>query len=191
MYIVGLGNPGSEYAETRHNIGFAVVDALAEKLDIEFRAGRGEYLIGSARYRGKNLSIVKPLTYVNNSGIAVREIVDDYGMDLSELLVVSDDLHLPLGTIRLRLKGSDGGHNGLYSIIYHLSTDQFPRLRCGIGSDAMPKNSKERKDFVLSSFEEEESGHVRTMIDEALDAALTSAVEGIQTAMNRCNTRKV
>ena len=162
--IIGLGNPGSEYDGTRHNIGFTVVDKLAKKFDADFHAGRGEFVSTSFRVKGEQVLLVKPLTYMNNSGVAVKEILEQHHLLLEELLVVVDDFQLPLGTLRLRTKGSDGGHNGLASIIYQLESDEFPRLRCGIQSEAMPKNKNMMADFVLSPFEEKEQDKVKKMI---------------------------
>ena len=189
--IVGLGNPGSEYEGTRHNLGFAVIDALAKKLGVNFRPGRGEFVIGFSNTGDKEIALLKPLTYMNNSGIAVKEIVEWYKTSLNDLLVVTDDFHLPLGTLRMRLKGSDGGHNGLYSVIYQLQSDEFPRMRCGIGSESMPKNKKEIADFVLSPFEKQEREIVQDLIQRAQEAALVTATDGIETAMNRFNVLKI
>lgn len=186
--IIGLGNPGSEYEGTRHNLGFDVVDALCRRLRVGFRAGKGEYLVAQSSYRGTSLTLVKPLTYMNNSGIAVQDIVERFTEGCESLLVVCDDFQLPFGKIRIRPKGSDGGHNGLYSIIYHLQRHDFPRLRCGIATEAMPKRKTEMAQFVLSPFAKEESSAVADMIDRAADAALTFVHEGIEAAMNRFNT---
>ncbi len=189
--IIGLGNPGSEYEGTRHNIGFAVIDALAEQLDIHLRGGRGEYVIGLKEIEQAKIALVKPLTYMNNSGIAVREIVDWYKISLQDILVITDDFQLPLGSIRIRQKGSDGGHNGLYSIIYHLQSNEFPRLRCGIASDAMPKNKKEMPEFVLSPFQKKEDEIVQEMIINARSAVNEAIINGTETAMNRFNNIKI
>jgi PTH1 family peptidyl-tRNA hydrolase len=189
--IIGLGNPGSEYEGTKHNIGFAVVDALAKKLHVNLRAGRGEYMIGLAASGEQKLALIKPLTYMNNSGIAVREIMDWYKVPISDLMVVTDDFHLPLGTLRIRLKGSDGGHNGLYSIISHLESNEFPRMRCGVESASMPKNKKEMADFVLSPFVKKELDTVHDMIHRAETAAIVAATDGVETAMNRFNATKI
>jgi peptidyl-tRNA hydrolase, PTH1 family len=185
--IIGLGNPGSEYEGTRHNIGHAVIDALSESTKIQLRIENGDYLIGSRTIYGKKITLVKPLTYMNNSGIAVKAIVDEYNVPLSQLIIVSDDFNLLLGTLRLRPKGSDGGHNGLYSIIYHLNANEFPRLRCGIASDQMPKDKNKMSDFVLSPFEDAERKIVQQMIYDARDAALVTIVHGIEAAMNWFN----
>jgi PTH1 family peptidyl-tRNA hydrolase len=146
--VVGLGNPSSEYEETRHNIGFVVVDETAKELGIKFHKENSDYLIGIKNYRNQLIALVKPLTYMNNSGIAVKNIIEQYKLPLENLLVVVDDFNIPIGTIRIRRSGSSGGHNGLESIIYHLQTEDFPRLRCGIGSESMPKNKQELANLV-------------------------------------------
>lgn len=184
--IFGLGNPGREYEMTRHNVGFMVVDALAEKIGVDFKPGAGDYLIGSGRRAGKEILLVKPLTYMNNSGVAVKDVVEKYKIDLRDILVICDDLNLPLGVIRIRQKGSDGGHNGLYSIIYHLKTMEFPRLRCGIGN---PEKMKNMVDFVLSKFDEDEIEILKEMIARAVDATLCFISDGISVAMNRFNKK--
>lgn len=185
--IFGLGNPGKEYEMTRHNVGFMVVDALADKLGIALKPGKGDYLIGPGKYEGKELMLIKPLTYMNNSGIVVKDVVERYRVDVRDVFVICDDLNLPLGMIRIRQKGSDGGHNGLYSIIYHLGTIEFPRLRCGIGN---PDKMKNMVDFVLSKFDEDEIGIVNDMIGLAVEATLCFISEGVLKAMNKFN-RKV
>ena len=185
--IIGLGNPGSEYEGTRHNIGFAVVERLAQTLRLEFRAGRGEYLLAEKMLSGEKIVLVKPVTYMNGSGVAAKEIVDRYELPLSQLLVVADDVHLPVGSLRIRPEGSDGGHNGLASIIYQLESQAFPRLRCGIGSATVQVRKGELSEFVLSLFDVDERTGVESMIDLAADAALTVALQGLQAAMNRFN----
>lgn len=185
--IIGLGNPGGEYDETRHNVGFMVVDTLCETLQTEFEAGKGDYLIAVSRYRGKRIALVKPLTYMNNSGLAVVDLVEYRSLNAKDLLVVCDDFNLPLGRIRLRPKGSDGGHNGLYSIIYHLQTEDFPRLRCGIGRLISPGEEYDATKFVLSVFDRDERSAVRKMVTKAGEAALCFATEGLTVAMDRWN----
>ena len=138
FFVVGLGNPEKRYTGTRHNIGFEVVDRLAQELCMQFNPGRREFLISQGSFRDQPLVLVKPLTFMNESGLAVMEIRDQFDARNEDLLVVCDDFQLPLGQLRVRLRGSDGGHNGLYSIIYHLQSEEFPRLRCGIASSAMP-----------------------------------------------------
>ena len=207
----GLGNPGSEYDGTRHNVGFSIVDALCEELGVELRAGEGEYLIGTASYRGTRCCLVKPLTYMNNSGVAVQDVVVRQKIRLDEVLVMCDDFQLPLGKLRLRGSGSDGGHNGLYSVIYHMQTDKFPRLRCGIAgppesfgpasgeglrsaggrrraAESMPPRKSAMAQFVLTVFTRDEQHVVKQMVSRARDAALTFAGEGLTAAMNRFNS---
>lgn len=185
--IIGLGNPGSEYEGTRHNVGFAVVERLAQTLRLEFRPGRGEYLIAEKMLSGEKIVLVKPVTYMNGSGVAAKEIVERYELPLSQLLVVADDVHLPVGALRIRPDGSEGGHNGLASIIYQLESQNFPRIRCGVGNATVQVRRGELSEFVLSVFEVDERNGVEAMIDRAADAALTVAVQGLQAAMNKFN----
>jgi PTH1 family peptidyl-tRNA hydrolase len=188
IIVVGLGNPGTEYDWTRHNVGFKVIDELARRFKISIRPGRGDYLFAACRVSGKEVVLVKPLTYMNNSGIAVSELLEKYSAGLHELMLVADDFALPLGTIRVRTKGSDGGHNGLSSIIYQLNTNEFARIRCGIRREIMPP--KERMaEFVLSPFEREERETVDAMIAKAADAVVEFTTTGIAKTMNKFNTR--
>ena len=189
--IIGLGNPGAEYDGTRHNIGFAVVDAIARSLNLDLQAGRGEYVGGWKLLRQREIILVKPLTYMNNSGVAIAEIIGSRAIPMDQLLVVVDDFHLPLGTLRLQKKGSDGGHNGLYSIIYHLQSENFPRLRCGIGGETMPVNRKEMAGYVLSPFEKEEKAIVIKMIERASTIAGIAATENIDAAIGRLNASNI
>lgn len=184
--IFGLGNPGGEYEMTRHNVGFMVVDALAKRLGFNFKPGAGDYLVSLGKYAGKEILLVKPLTYMNNSGVAVKDVVERFKIDLKDILVICDDLNLPLGVLRIRQKGSDGGHNGLYSIIYHLKTTEFPRLRCGIGNFERVQNMV---GFVLSKFNDDEIKILNEMIANAVDATLCFITDGILIAMNRYNRR--
>lgn len=185
--IIGLGNPGSDYDGTRHNVGFMVVDALCETLQTEFEAGKGDYLIAVSRYRGKGITLVKPLTYMNNSGLALVDLLEHYSLSVKDFLVVCDDFNLPLGRIRFRPKGTDGGHNGLYSIIYHLQTEDFPRLRCGIGRLISPGEVFDATKFVLSVFDRDERSAVRKMVTKSSEAVLCFATEGLTAAMDRWN----
>ena len=185
--IVGLGNPGEEYVGTRHNIGFNVVDAIAAKLRIRFRSKRGLYSLASGTIRNESVLLLKPLTYMNNSGSAVRELIDLHKIPLSAVQIIVDDFQIPLGKVRLRLKGSDGGHNGLHSIIYQLHTSEFPRIRCGIGSEAMPTEKSQMADFVLTQFEPSESKLAKEMIGLARDAAMAAVIDGFAAAMNQIN----
>jgi len=187
IIVVGLGNPGYEYRGTRHNIGFSVIDELSARFKKKLQAGLGEYMLGSFHVDRKELLLVKPLMYMNNSGEAVVDVLERYPIPLENLIIVADDLALPLGKIRIRPKGSDGGHNGLYSIIYHLASSEFPRIRCGIMQPEMrPKN--EMAGFVLSPFEPGEQEEVGKMVKRAADAVLEFAVSGIARTMNKFNT---
>ncbi len=185
--VIGLGNPGWEYEHSRHNLGFMVVDELCRRLKKDLGPGKGEYAFTHCIVSGREIQLVKPLTYMNNSGIAVVDVLELAGGSPGNLLVISDDFALPLGTLRLRTSGSDGGHNGLYSVIYHLGTEDFPRLRCGIGKELMPLKS-ERADFVLSPFDEDERAAATAMVSRAADAVIECVTSGIDRAMNIVNT---
>ena len=184
--IAGLGNPGKRYAATRHNAGFMVVDWLAERHRLSFRAGKGDYLISEVmRAEGSEAELVllKPLTFMNNSGMAVRSVVDYFNFDLERLLVVLDEFQLPFGKLRLRPNGSDGGHNGLSSVIQHLGTEGFARLRLGIGNEF----SGDAGEFVLSEFSKSERELLPAIIEKAGEAIIDFAVHGVQHAMSRFN----
>jgi PTH1 family peptidyl-tRNA hydrolase len=182
--IVGLGNPGTEYAGTRHNIGFEVVDALAERCDIALQSGRHQSLTGWGSHRGYPFGCAKPLTYVNRSGLAVRGLMQEHQLEPRELLVVVDDLHLPVGKLRLRPGGGSGGHNGLDDIAERLGTTDFPRLRIGIGQDF---RRGQQADYVLSPFTPEQREVIDATIERACDAALVFVREGVEPAMNQFN----
>lgn len=186
--IIGLGNPGKKYQHTRHNVGFMVVDDFARKLDLNFQQGRGDYLQASGIVDRKKVTLVKPLTFMNNSGLAVRQVVDFYKTDLSNILIIVDDFQIPLGIIRIRKRGSDGGHNGLASIISHLGTRNFPRLRVGIGRDTPIDNWVS---FVLSDFSREEVKFLERIIPIANEAIIGFITEGVETAMNRYNRKQL
>ncbi|MBX2821484.1 MAG: aminoacyl-tRNA hydrolase [Rhodothermaceae bacterium] len=185
--IVGLGNPGAEYEQTRHNVGFMAVDVLAEKAKITLSPDRGPALAGSGRYRGRPLSLVKPLTYMNRSGSAVRHHMKKLGLSSRDVLVLYDDLNLEPGVIRIRQKGSSGGHNGMQDIIDVLGSDDIPRVRIGIGSNF----SRGRQvDYVLSAFQDDEMEVMEPAIKNAGEASLLFIREGIVAAMNRFNKKK-
>ncbi len=189
--IIGLGNPGYEYENTRHNLGFKVINAVASKLNLRLNDGRDYCISDIKEVGGVRILLMKPLSYMNNSGIIVKELLETYQINLDQILVVIDDFTLPLGTIRIRESGSSGGHNGLYSIIYHLESEDFPRLRCGIASKWMPKRKDALADFVLSPFIDEEIAIVKKMIIKARDAAIVSATENIKTAINSFNRNAI
>ncbi|MFH1277352.1 MAG: aminoacyl-tRNA hydrolase [Candidatus Eisenbacteria bacterium] len=185
LAVVGLGNPGGEYEGTRHNVGFRVVDMLA--------GGRGpfeerpRYLCLGSRIAGKRALLVKPTTYMNRSGGAVADLLDDRGLGLADLLVVSDDVNLPLGRIRIRAKGSDGGQKGLASVIGEVGTEDFARIRLGVGP--APAGTADLADFVLRRFAADETPAVERMIDEAVSCVRMWAAVGVEGAMGRCNRK--
>jgi len=179
--IVGLGNPGARYAETRHNIGFKVVERLAEKLNLNFRAGKGDYLIASG---AAEILLLKPLTYMNNSGLAVRPAADYFDIPAARMLIVFDDYQLPLGKLRLRPHGSDGGHNGMASVIQHLGTPEVSRLRLGIGAEFA---KGEMADYVLTTFSRDEHKLLPEIYDRAVEAVLCFINDGMPQAMNKFN----
>lgn len=180
MTVFGLGNPGERYAATRHNIGFMVVDELSRRLRARFRNSDGR-AVGRSNWRGDELRLVKPLLYMNESGLPVAE---QLGREPDEFLVVCDDFALGFGRLRLRPQGSEGGHNGLASIIYRLGTDRFPRLRIGIGA---PPAGQDRAEYVLEPFTPDEARLLPGLIGRAADACLAVATEGLERAMNRYN----
>ena len=184
--IAGLGNPGPVYERTRHNIGFMVVDELSRRLGISFERGPGQYLQALKTRGGVTFHLVKPVTFMNNSGEAVLEAADRHALVGDALLVVIDDFQLPLGVLRLRAGGSDGGHNGLRSVLSHFGTEDIPRLRCGIGKEVMPP-AEERRNFVLAPFDSDELAIARDMVARAADAASLFAKSGIHHAMNLYN----
>lgn len=185
--IVGLGNPGPNYQHTRHNVGFMVVDRLAQRLApgspvrSQFQAA-----VLETRTDDDKCLLVKPMTYMNLSGTTVAEIVRFYKLDAGDLLVITDDAALPLGDLRLRKGGSDGGHNGLADIALRLGTEEYPRLRVGID----PPGRLPRHDYVLGRFTPEQAAVMQDRLGGAADAAWCWANEGIDAAMNRFNTRK-
>jgi PTH1 family peptidyl-tRNA hydrolase len=180
----GLGNPGKRYDLTRHNIGKQVITRLIRSLGLSLRPGTGEFFY--ARDPVRDLCLVVPTTYVNMSGVSAAETLDFFGVTPARMMVVFDDFNLPLGTIRIRKKGSDGGHNGLASIIYHLASQEFPRLRLGVGP--LPPDA-DPADFVLSKFTPEEEATVERLKKEAVEALTSVADSGIEHAMNTYNRR--
>lgn len=152
-FIFGIGNPGNRYKYNRHNAGFLFLDFFAALFSINFTAAKGDYYSAKGSIADNNFMLVKPVTYVNNSGLAAKNLVDKYNINLQDFVVICDDVNLKLGTQRVRLSGGDGGHNGLRSIIYHLKSNQFPRIRIGVGNNSA---GSELADYVLSDFEHED-----------------------------------
>ena len=184
ILIVGLGNPGDDYAATRHNVGFRVVDVLTRSLGGRTLRPANTYILRAVREEWRLILLMKPLTYMNNSGMAVVEVLERYALAPERMLVVVDDFALPLGKLRLRRSGSDGGHNGLSSIAFALQTTEFPRLRCGIASSEMPAK-RLMADFVLSPFPTAEEPVAERMLSAAAEVALAFAREGLPAAMRR------
>ena len=180
--VVGLGNPGREYAATRHNLGFMVVDELARRLSAGDRRGRFRSVLIEAFDAGQKVALVKPQTYMNLSGTAVREVMQWYKTPLADVLVVVDDIDLPFGAMRLRAGGGSGGHNGLKSIIADVGAEEFSRLRIGIGRGPGVATRQ-----VLGRFSPAEEKALPEVIRAAADCALEWERHGIITAMNRCN----
>ena len=179
--LFGIGNPGTEYADTRHNIGFIVLDRFAERQKVIFKPGRGDYFQAVGNLSGHDFVLVKPTTYVNRSGIAATEIFERFGISLDDFLVITDDVNLDFGKIRIRPAGSDGGHNGLASIIYHLADNHFPRLRFGIGRNF---EAGEMANYVLSPFTEEERQQLPNLTDFAVDILEQFVLGGFQQALD-------
>jgi len=186
--IVGLGNPGLEYANTRHNVGFKVADELARRGGMAFRRGRGRApsQMASGSIEGQSAVLMKPLTYMNDSGVAVRAAADFYKVPAGQIVVVYDDMDLPLGRIRIREAGSHGGHNGFRSILTHMRTDAVPRIRIGIGRP--PGEGRGATGHVLGGFRAEERPVVESAIAAAADAVELIVRDGVIAAMNRYNS---
>lgn len=184
MYaIIGLGNPDKKYDKTRHNIGFDVIDELAGQMSIDVKTKRHRALCGIGQIGSEKVILVKPQTYMNLSGEAVRAVVDFYKLDAtSDIIVISDDISLPTGKIRIRTKGSAGGHNGLKSIISHAGTDGFTRIKVGVGA-----NEGDLVKHVLGKFSKAERQKVNDAIRNAASAAEVIIMYGAQTAMNKFN----
>lgn len=183
--IIGLGNPGPEYEDTRHNAGFLVADAVARRANLTFQPERGPYVVAWGTWRGTPFGVAKPaMLYMNQSGTAVKKLVGRYGLTEQDILVVYDDLALDLGQIRLRAKGGAGGHNGVQNVIDVLGSGNFPRLRVGLGSN-FPRGHQ--VDYVLSPFSAEERPLVEAAVERAAEAALTFVKDGLSAAMNQHN----
>lgn len=184
--IVGLGNPGAKYDNTRHNVGFSTIDSLAKRFSIKVSKIKFKGLYGEGRVGTKKVVLLKPQTFMNNSGRSVMEAVSWYKIDLSNLIVIYDDVDIDFGKIRLRPSGSSGTHNGMKSIIYLLNSDKFPRVRIGIGR---PKPGWKMSNFVLSKFDEKEAKEANRIFELTSDAVEKVLTDGIDSAMNIFNVR--
>jgi peptidyl-tRNA hydrolase, PTH1 family len=182
--VVGLGNPGKEYSGSRHNLGFQAVELLSRRLKTGRSFQKHWSLCSSAEYMGSQVILAQPLTYMNRSGRAVLELVRNYHVDLSNLLIICDDLDLPPGMIRLRKKGGSAGHNGIQSIIDSLGTAEFPRLKIGIGK---PHSDLEGADYVLQPPDPPDLVTLNAALDKATEAVLLYISDGLDAAMNIFN----
>ena len=183
MYlIVGLGNPGRDYEHTRHNVGFDAVDKLAEKLGVNVSKIKFKGLYGETFLNGEKVILLKPSTFMNLSGESLIEAASFYNIPEGNILVIYDDVDIDVGRIRIRPSGSDGGHNGMKNIIYHLQNLNFPRIRIGIGK---PKN--DMVNHVLGRFSKDEQEIIDKIIDIAADAAIEIVKNGVQSSMNKYN----
>ena len=186
--IVGLGNPGVEYAATRHNIGFDMITYLSDKYNIPVNSREGKALVGKGILAGEKVMLAQPQTYMNLSGESVRALMDYYKIDIEDLLVIYDDISLDVGQIRMRGKGSAGGHNGIKSIIQHTGTQEFARIKIGVGQQ--PEGGDLVKQ-VLGRFSREEDGMFRDVFALAEEGLLAWLQEDMKSAMNKVNGRRI
>lgn len=185
--FVGLGNPTAEYAATKHNVGFMLADRLAKELSADIWREKFNSLVAETFFDGEKILIVKPQTFMNLSGESVGPIVNFYKINVENLVVAHDDMDLPLGMIRLRPKGSGGGHHGVESIIQHIGTQNFPRIRIGIGR---PPENWSVNSHVLSPFNQNDSKIISDAIDELVPAVICIFKDGIDNAMNKFNPKR-
>lgn len=183
--IAGLGNPGKEYEYSRHNAGFLCIDILCNEYSFSVDRLKYKSLTGSVSIEGHNCLVMKPQTYMNNSGEAIKEAADFYKIPPEKIIVIFDDISLPAGTLRIRLKGSAGGHNGIKSIIWHLNSDNFPRLKIGVGNKKDPDS--DLKDYVLGKFSKEDITVMKETMGRAVKAAALLVQGDVAEAMNKYN----
>ncbi|MBA2876707.1 aminoacyl-tRNA hydrolase [Thermaerobacillus caldiproteolyticus] len=182
--FVGLGNPGKEYEQTRHNVGFMVIDELMRRWNLSLNQAKFNGIFASHIVSGEKVILCKPLTYMNLSGECIRPLMDYYKINIEDLVVIYDDLDLPVGKIRLRTKGSAGGHNGIKSLIHHLGTQQFKRIRIGIGR---PEHGQKVTDYVLGRFTAEESSEIQEAIKRSATACEKAVNAPFLQVMNEFN----
>lgn len=187
MYVViGLGNPGKDYTNTRHNVGFDTIDILAKRNKIEMNKIKFKAVYGEGRIGNEKTLLVKPQTYMNNSGVCLREIIQFYKIPLENIIVIVDDIDIDFAAIRVKQRGSAGSHNGLKSIIYHLQDDNFPRIKIGIGKK---HPNQDLADFVLSRFSKEDRQDIEEMLIVAAEAVENIVCHDINYAMNKFNIK--
>lgn len=187
MYIIaGLGNPGKEYAGTRHNVGFDAIDCLVEKYNVNLNKLKFNSVYGEININGEKVMLVKPVTYMNRSGIAIDEIMKFYKIPVENLIVIYDDIDIPVGTLRIRPNGSPGTHNGMKSIIQHVGTN-FPRIRIGIGRNPQ----MDLADYVLQRFSKDDAEKIHPIMEKAVEAAIEIIKSNVDTAMQKYNIKTV
>ncbi len=182
--LVGLGNPGSKYKDTKHNIGFKVIDDVIYKFKLKNYVEK--YMSIVFHIKDKDIYLLKPQTFMNNSGIALKQFVEKTKIEPQDILIIYDDMDLEIGSIKLKPSGGSGGHNGVESIIRELRTQAFPRLRVGVGR---PASKEQVVDYVLSSFEYKDLNIIKKAIDKASDCAIRTIDEPLESVMNVCNTK--
>ena len=184
--VVGLGNPGKEYQNNRHNVGFRVIQTVARLLGIGNEGTECNAIVSKVEKEDVRIILAQPLTFVNASGRSVQDLARKYELFAQDIIVIHDDLDLPLGDVRVKANGGSGGHNGVESVIYQLGSEDFSRVRIGIGR---PTGRKDPADFVLSDFTEKEEPEISVAVEEAADAVLEIIEKGLPAAMNRYNKR--
>lgn len=182
--FIGLGNPGKEYMYNRHNVGFMAIDKFASVIGVSSYQDKGKYLLADQQYLGQKVILLKPMTYMNLSGEAVRKVVDYYKLQLADLVVLYDDLDIPFGQLRLRLQGSSGGHNGIKSLIQHLGTEHFSRIRIGI---SRPQPGVAIADYVLSNFTTQENPLLPDILHRCSQAMSHCVAHPFETTMGIYN----
>lgn len=185
MYlIVGLGNPEEEYANTRHNMGFDAINKISQKYNIDVNKRKFKGLYGTGVIEGKKVILLKPQTYMNLSGDSIIEVMDYYGIEVEDLIVIYDDMDIEKGTMKIRKKGRPGSHNGMKSVVENLQTTNFARIRIGIGR---PEHDQDKINFVIGKLPKEEQEMLEVGVHKAVEAIPVILLEGIDNAMNRCN----
>ena len=184
--VIGLGNPGKDYTNTRHNVGFDTIDLLAQRNNIRLNKIKFKAVCGEGHMGNEKVILAKPQTFMNNSGISVREIIQFYKVPIHNIIVIVDDIDIEFASLKIKMKGSAGTHNGLKSIIYHIQSDEFPRVKIGIGKK---RENQDLADFVLSRFSKEERIDIDSSILTAAEAVETIIGEDINKAMNKYNIK--
>jgi len=188
MYIIaGLGNPGKEYTGTRHNTGYDTLDYLAEKHNVILNKLKFNSVYGETSINGEKVMLVKPVTYMNRSGIAIQEIINFYKIPLENLIVIYDDIDIPVGTLRIRPSGSPGTHNGMKSITAQMGSGNFPRIRVGIGRNP----DMDLADYVLQKFSADDREKIKPIMEKAVEAAIEIIINGTDSAMQKYNIKTI